>query len=1477
MKSFTETFPKLKDEEGFSDLWQFITVSKVSAKPDMSELKVYIRSERLIEKKRIYDIEKLIKDRLFPYKKIRIRLIEKFNLSKQYNLENLYASYIDSILLELRKSKIIYYNMLTTAKVEIKEKNTLELSIEKNTLYVEVMKDFIELLERIFIERCGLGVYIKVNYLEYSKPAKAANADYEDSYISVTKEIKKEQEESKSKAAAKEKILEPTKKEEKKEADKGTTVSKYPERKYKKSSNPDVLYGRDFTDNIIPIKDIQGEMGEVVIAGSIIELDTIRIEKTQSTIYICTLSDYSDSIVMKLFIKDEQKGNIEDILRKGNALKVCGQTSIDRFDSELTLGFIRGIKKYEINNADEHVDDEEIKRVELHCHTKMSDFDGVSSAEDIIKEAQRLGMSAIAITDHGNVQNFTEAYHVVEKLKSPFKVIYGMEAYVVDDVKSLVLNPGEYSLDDDYVVFDIETTGFSAKNDKIIEIGAVKISNGKITDRFSTLINPKMPIPLKIEELTKINDSMVLSAPVVEEVLPKFYDFIEGAVLVAHNASFDVGFMREKFKLISKTINPCVIDTVEFARLLLPNLSRFKLDTVAKNLGISLENHHRAVDDAEATAYIWLKFVDLLKERYGSYKLKELEGLNKLSTNVIRKLHENHVTLLAKNDIGRINLYRLVSLSHTEYYNKIPRIPKSLLIKYKEGLILGSACSNGELFQALLRNESEEKLGSIVDFYDFLEIQDSKNNLHMVESDRYSISSEEDIRQINKEICRLGKLYEKLVVATGDVHFLNPKDEVYRRILMYGKGFDRADKQPPLYLKTTKEMLKDFEYLGQSKAYEVVVTNSNKIAAMVENIIPVRPDNCAPVIENSVEMLRDACYEKAYEQYGNPLPKLVEARLERELNSIIKNGFAVMYIIAKKLVEKSNSDGYLVGSRGSVGSSFAAYTSGITEVNPLPPHYYCTCKYVDFDSEEVKQYVGMAGCDMPDKLCPLCGNKLKKDGFDIPFETFLGFKGDKEPDIDLNFSGEYQSNAHDYTEVLFGKGHTFRAGTVSTLQFKTAYGYVKNYYEEHGERKRKCEIARLSNGCVGIRRTTGQHPGGIIVLPHGEEIYSFTPVQRPANDVNSKTVTTHFDYHAIDHNLLKLDILGHQDPTMIRMLQDITGIDPVKDIPLDSKETMSLFKDTSALGISPDDIMGCKLGALGVPEFGTDFAMQMLIEAKPEGLSDLVRIAGLAHGTDVWLGNAQTLIKEGTATIRTAICTRDDIMIYLIEKGIEEGVSFKIMEAVRKGKGLKPEEEEIMRKAAVPEWYIDSCKKIKYMFPKAHAAAYVMMAWRIAYCKIFYPLAYYSAYFTIRASSFSYEIMCFGKARLEEYIAQYQKKQETSSASAKDEDTFKDMRIAQEMYARGFEFEEIDIYKAEATKCFITDNNKIMPPLSSIDGFGEVAANQLVNARKAGEFISKDDLMERAKIGKSTCELLDRLGLLKKLPQSNQMSIFDVL
>ncbi|WP_347133957.1 PolC-type DNA polymerase III, partial [[Clostridium] symbiosum] len=763
----------------------------------------------------------------------------------------------------------------------------------------------------------------------------------------------------------------------------------------------------------------------------------------------------------------------------------------------------------------------------------------------------------------------------------------------------------------------------------------------------------------------------------------------------------------------------------------------------------------------------------------------------------------------------------------------------------------------------------------IVDFYDYLEIQPLGNNAFMLRDEKSPVNSEEELMDLNRRIVGLGEQYNKPVCATCDVHFLDPEDEVYRRIIMSSKGFKDADDQAPLYLRTTDEMLREFEYLGSDKAEEVVITNTRKIAAMCERIEPVRPDKCAPVIPNSDETLRSICYNKAHEMYGENLPKIVVDRLERELNSIISNGFAVMYIIAQKLVWKSNEDGYLVGSRGSVGSSLVATMSGITEVNPLSPHYYCTnCHYYDFDSEEVRKFAGMAGCDMPDKNCPVCGEPLKKDGFDIPFETFLGFKGDKEPDIDLNFSGEYQSRAHTYTEVIFGKGQTFRAGTIGTLADKTAYGYVKGYYEDRGVRKRRCEIDRIVGGCVGVRRTTGQHPGGIIVLPHGEEIYSFTPVQHPADDMTTRTVTTHFDYHSIDHNLLKLDILGHDDPTMIRMLQDLTGQDPVKDFPLDSKEVMSLFQNTSALGIEPEDIGGCKLGALGIPEFGTDFAMQMLIDAQPKYFSDLVRISGLSHGTDVWLGNAQTLIQEGKATIQTAICTRDDIMVYLIGMGLEEGLAFTIMESVRKGKGLKDEWIKEMTDHGVPDWYIWSCKKIKYMFPKAHAAAYVMMAWRIAYCKVFYPLAYYAAFFSIRASGFSYVLMCQGREKLEYHLADYKKRMDT--LSKKEQDTLRDMRIVQEMYARGFEFTAIDIFKASARSFQIVDG-KLMPSLSSIDGLGEKAADAIVFAAEDGPFLSREDFINRTKVTKTVCDLMGELGLLGDLPESNQLSLFDMV
>ncbi len=814
----------------------------------------------------------------------------------------------------------------------------------------------------------------------------------------------------------------------------------------------------------------------------------------------------------------------------------------------------------------------------------------------------------------------------------------------------------------------------------------------------------------------------------------------------------------------------------------------------------------------------------------------------------------------------------MVSYSHLDYFYRQPRIPKSVLQKYREGLIIGSACEAGELYQAILRGASNEEIARLVEFYDYLEIQPLGNNEFMLKGERPTLNSREELIEINKKIVELGEQYGKLVVATCDVHFLDPKDEVYRRIIMAGKGFKDADDQAPLYLRTTEEMLEEFSYLGEEKAKEVVITNTNLIADMCEKISPVRPDKCPPVIENSDQILRDICYKKAHDIYGENLPEVVTERLERELNSIISNGFAVMYIIAQKLVWKSLEDGYLVGSRGSVGSSFVATMAGITEVNPLSPHYYCSsCHYSDFDSKEVRAFAGGSGCDMPDKLCPICGEPLCKEGFDIPFETFLGFKGNKEPDIDLNFSGEYQSKAHDYTEVIFGKGQTFRAGTIGTLADKTAYGYVKNYYEEHGIRKRKCEISRIVQGCVEVRRTTGQHPGGIIVLPIGEEIYSFTPVQHPANDMTTKTITTHFDYHSIDHNLLKLDILGHDDPTMIRMLEDLTGLD-AKKIPLDSKEVMSLFKDTSALGIEPEDIGGCELGALGIPEFGTDFAMQMVIEAKPTCFADLVRISGLSHGTDVWLGNAQTLIQEGKATISTAICTRDDIMIYLINMGMDKELSFTIMESVRKGKGLKPEWEEAMLKADVPDWYIWSCKKIKYMFPKAHAAAYVMMAWRIAYCKVFYPLAYYAAFFSIRASGFSYELMCQGKERLEYNLSNY--KNRADSLTNKEKDSLRDMRIVQEMYVRGYEFMPIDIYRAQAARFQIIDG-KLMPSLSTIDGLGDKAAIAVVEAVEQGPFLSKDDFRQRTKVSKTVIDLMDELGILPDLPETNQISLFD--
>ncbi|MBR5739414.1 MAG: PolC-type DNA polymerase III, partial [Lachnospiraceae bacterium] len=968
---------------------------------------------------------------------------------------------------------------------------------------------------------------------------------------------------------------------------------------------------------------------------------------------------------------------------------------------------------------------------------------------------------------------------------------------------------------------------------------------------------------------------MVKDAPGIETVLEDFMKFIGDAVLVAHNAEFDVSFLKETAKRLGRPLQSSLsyLDTLGLSRVIFPKLSNYRLDTVAKELGIPLMNHHRAVHDAECTAEIMIAYLNRFAKK-GLQTLQEVQQSFLYSDEAIRKLHSTHFVILVKNETGRVNLYKLCSESSLRYFHKRPLIPRTLLEKYREGLLIGSACSEGELFNAVLEGAAEEELARLVRFYDYLEVQPVGNNEYLLRDTHNDLKDVEELREINRKIVSLGDLFRKPVCATGDAHFTNPEDAIYREILQAGKGFEDADKQPPLYLRTTDEMLKEFDYLGAEKAYEIVVTNTNRIAGEIDYVSPVRKDTCPPVIENSDESLRAACYQKAHELYGDPLPKIVEDRLERELQSIIGHGYAVMYMIAEKLVSKSVSDGYLVGSRGSVGSSLAATMSGITEVNPLKPHYVCpACKYSEFDSPDVKAYEKYAGCDMPDKACPVCGTIMNKDGFNIPFETFLGFKGDKEPDIDLNFSGEYQSKAHAYTEVIFGKGQTFRAGTYGGIAEKTAYGYTMHFYEEQGIRKRSCEIERLSKKLVGIRRTTGQHPGGIVVLPFGEDINTFTPIQHPANDPTTPIITTSFEYHAIDKNLLKLDILGHDDPTMIRMLQELTGKDPTK-FPLDSKEVMSLFESTEALGITPEDIRGCRLGALGIPEFGTDFAMNMVMACKPKHLSDLVRIAGMAHGTDVWSNNNQILFENGTVTLDTAICCRDDIMEYLIDMGLESSLAFNIMEKVRKGKGLTKEWETEMRAHGVPEWYIWSCNKIQYMFPKAHAAAYVMMAWRIAYCKVFYPLEYYCSYYTVRADGFNYEKMCMGEDRLIAYMEEFERL-EAPSDKAKVE--YRDMRIVQEMYARGFGFAPIDLETVKATEFQITADRKIMPALKSIEDLGESAADSIVEAVHDGKgpFTSQSNFRLRAKVSQTIVEKLVKLRILDGLPSDDQFSLFD--
>ena len=1251
-------------------------------------------------------------------------------------------------------------------------------------------------------------------------------------------------------------LKESGKTEEKKPAEKKTYEKK--ENTYKREpKSENCIYGRNISIEAIPIKEINETSGYVAVLGEVFKVDTMET-KTGKIILTFFITDYTDSITVKCFLKPQEKEEVLNNIKKGLYCKVRGEAIYDTYAREVVImgrDILRMKKLERMDGAAE-------KRVELHCHTTMSAMDGITPVGKIIERAAKWGHPAIAITDHGVVQAFPDAQIAAKKNK--IKVLYGVEGYLVDDGIPLALNEKGQSLDDTYVVFDLETTGFSPKNDKIIEIGAVKVKNGKIIDSFSEFVNPRRPIPYKITELTGISDDMVKYADSIDFVLPKFMEFIGDAAVVAHNASFDCSFIEKNCKDLDLPFNATILDTVQICRFLYPELKSVKLNLVAKHLGVKLTSHHRAVDDAKATGDIFVECIKKIKEEY---EVSSLSDLNKIFLEKvdIKKLPTYHIIILAKTQEGIRNLYKLVSEAHIDNFFRRPRTKKSRLAEMREGLIIGGACEAGEIYRAVLGGKKDEEVKEIMSFYDYVEIQPIENNAYLIE--KGNVKDEEELKDINRKIYNLAKEINKPTVATGDVHFLEPQDEAFRRIIMAGQGFGDAENQPPLYLKTTEEMLKEFSYLGEDIAREVVIKNPQEIADSVDILKPIPDETYPPKIEGADDDIRNMTMNKVHSIYGENLPEVVQKRLDKELNSIINNGYAVLYLIAQKLVAKSYADGYLVGSRGSVGSSFVATMSDITEVNGLPPHYVCPkCKKSQFFLDGSVS----SGADLPDKDCPDCGVPYIKDGHDIPFETFLGFEGDKEPDIDLNFSGDNQADIHKYTEVLFGKGYVFKAGTIGTVAEKTAYGFVKKYLDQKGEVASQAEIERLTIGCTGIKRTTGQHPGGIMVVPNYTDVYNFTPIQRPADDNTSDVTTTHFDYHSISGRLLKLDILGHDDPTVLRMLQDITGIDP-KTIPLNDEKVLSLFTKPDALGVTKEELE-CEVGSYGLPEFGTKFVRQMLVDTQPKTFSDLVRISGLSHGTDVWLNNAQYFIKEGYTTLRDCIATRDDIMVYLMYKGVPPKTAFTIMESVRKGKGLTEEFEKIMRENNVEDWYIESCKRIKYMFPKGHAVAYCMMAVRVAYYKVYYPLAYYATYFTVRgADDFDADLICKGEsavhAKLQELYAL------GNSATVKDKGLITVLELAFEMYKRGFEMLKVDLYESDATKFQIV-GNALRPPLSPLQGVGVNAAKAIAEARKDGEFISKEDLRIRSKVSKTVIETLSTHGCLKGMSETNQLSLF---
>lgn len=1412
-----------------------------------------VKFNGLVERNTLFDTEKLITKTLAYHTVIK----------PHFPTELFSADYFPQLYAAVRRDIPSINGTLNNAEVRF-ENNTLTINLLNGGKTLLDSKGFDKALIKLVSEEFNL--YISVNYtgtFEVEENSEEYKAAIQDAQEKINRENLQKA------AEFYQEEVETAEKREEKHAENTTVEIEVREGKFatpqiiQSSIRP--LYGRSIRGKMIPISSISGDSGRIVVWGDVFDIEKKVTKSGDKNIFTIDITDYTGSTTAKVFNSIKESAVIDNI-KKGDTIVVQGDVEYDKYAGELVVNArsIGTAQKVKV------VDNAEKKRVELHMHTNMSQMDAVTSAGDLVNRAYQWGHKAVAITDHGVAQAFPDAMKAADKInkdEEKIKIIYGVEAYFMDDLVESVKGDADTGFDGTFICFDIETTGLSAARDKITEIGAVKVENGVITDTFSTFANPEMPIPQKITQLTGITDDMVKDAPSQSEAVGAFLEFAGDNVLVAHNAPFDTSFIAKACEDMGREYNYTSIDTVAISRAILTDIKNCKLDTVAKFLRLGDFNHHRATDDAEMLARIFINLCQRLTDDYGITKTNDIN--TKIAGGDFKKLPTYHQIILVKNKTGLKNLYRLISYSHLNYFYKKPRIPKSELVKYREGLIIGSACCAGQLYMAILEGKPWGELKQIASFYDYLEIQPAGNNSFMIRDGRFN--SVDELHEIDRTIIKLAKELGKPVCATCDVHFMDPTDSEFRKILMAGQGFKDAEQQAPLYFRTTAEMLKEFEWLGKDKAYEYVVENPNKIADMCEYIRPIPKGTFPPNIEGAQEQLIDITWKRAKEKYGDPLPEIVKARLDKELNSITTYGFSVLYMTAQKLVADSEAHGYLVGSRGSVGSSFVATMSGISEVNPLCPHYVCpNCKHSEFITDGSYG----SGFDMPPKNCPECGTLMDQDGHEIPFETFLGFKGDKVPDIDLNFSGEYQSKSHRYTEELFGKNNVFKAGTISTVAEKTALGFVKKFAQERGLVMHKAEEKRLAIGCTGVKRTTGQHPGGMVVVPRTNDVYDFCPVQHPANDVNSDNITTHFDFHSIHDTITKLDELGHDVPTIYHYLELYTGI-PVMKVSMSDPEVMSLFTSTKALGVTEEDI-DSKTGTFSLPECGTSFVRGMLIEAQPKTFTDLLQIAGLSHGTDVWLGNAQELIHNGTCTISEVIGTRDSIMTYLMHKGLEPGMAFKIMEIVRKGNATKLLTEEhfkAMREHNVPEWYIDSCMKIKYMFPKAHAAAYMIATLRLGWYKVHKAVEYYAAYFTVRSENLDGAIAMQGHQAVRDKMNNIKQKQSVHEATAKDEAEFQTLQIVNEMMARKIEFLPVDIYKSEA-KMFKVEDGKIRLPFSSLPGVGGAAADSLAETGKHTEYLSIEDMQIKTKVTKAVIETLKDVGVLKDLPESSQMSLF---